>query len=90
MSETIQLPENLTIHHIEAHYNELNKQFNDAGDQIAIEASALENIDTSGLQTLLVLVNTALENGKKISWKNPPEVLISSAKKIGIDQALSF
>ncbi|BCN93014.1 hypothetical protein THMIRHAM_07990 [Thiomicrorhabdus immobilis] len=90
MSETIQLPENLTIHHIEAHYNELNKLFNDAGDQISIEASAVETIDTSGLQALLVLVKTALENGKKISWQNTPEILTSSAKKIGIDQALSF
>lgn len=90
MSEAIQLPENLTIHHIDTQYNELNKQFNDAGDQISIDASMLETIDTSGLQSLLALVNTANENGKKVVWQNTPDILTTSAKKIGIDEALSF
>lgn len=90
MSETIQLPESLTIHHIESHFNDLNKKFNDMSDQIIIEASALETIDTSGLQALLVLVKTATDNGKTVTWQEIPEILTTSAKKIGIDQALAF
>lgn len=90
MSNTIQLPESLTIHHIESHFNDLNKKFNDMSDEIVIEASTLETIDTSGLQTLLVLVKTATDNGKTVTWQDIPEILSTSAKKIGIDQALAF
>lgn len=88
MSNEIKLPENLTIHHIEAHFNELNKQFNDAGDEIAMEASAVETIDTAGLQTLLALVKHAAGNGKKISWLNTPDILKNSAEKLGLSQEL--
>lgn len=91
MSNQIQLPENLTIHHIEDHFNELNKKLNeDLGDEIVLDASAVESIDTSGLQTLLVLVKSTTDNGKKVSWQNVPEILSSSAKKIGIEQELAF
>ena len=90
MRETIQLPESLTIHQIESHFNDLNKKLNDMSDEIVIEASALETIDTSGLQALLVLVKTASDNGKTVTWQDVPEILTTSAKKIGIDQALAF
>lgn len=90
MSSTIQLPENLTIHHIEAHFNDLNKKFNEVDDQIILEASAVESIDTSGLQALLVLVKTAIENGKSISWQDTSETLKTNAEKLGIASELSF
>jgi len=90
MSDAIQLPENLTIHHIEDHFNDLNKKFNDLGDDIVLDATSVETVDTSGLQALLVLVKSATESGKKISWQNIPEILSTSSKKIGIDQELSF
>ncbi|WP_040725631.1 STAS domain-containing protein [Thiomicrorhabdus sp. Kp2] len=90
MSNIIQLPENLTIHHIEGHFNELNKKFNDMGDEITFQASAVETIDTSGLQTLLVLVKAAVENGKKVVWQDVPETLKLNAEKLGIASELSL
>jgi ABC-type transporter Mla MlaB component len=90
MSNVIQIPENLTIQFIDGHFNDLNTKFNDMGDEIVIDASGLENIDTSGLQSLLVLIKTATENGKSISWKEVPELLRTSAQKIGIHQQLNF
>lgn len=90
MSNVIQLPESLTIHHIENHFNELNTKFNDIDDEITIEASAVENVDTSGLQTLLILVKTALDNGKTVTWQEVPETLKLSAEKLGLQQQLSF
>ncbi len=90
MSNEIKLPENLTIHHIEAHFNELNKLFNDASDEISMDASSVESIDTAGLQTLLVLVNNATENGKSITWENASETLKSSAEKLGLTQDLQL
>ena len=88
MSNEIKLPENLTIHHIDAHFNELNTLFNDASDEITLEASSIETIDTAGLQTLLVLVKNASENGKNVVWLNSPDVLKDSAEKLGLTQEL--
>ncbi len=90
MSNTIQLPQNLTIHHIEEHFNELNEKLNAVGDEMTFDASEVETVDTSGLQTLLVLVKSSVENGKKLNWENVPDILSSSAKKIGLDQALQL
>ncbi|GAB6069787.1 hypothetical protein JCM30760_08840 [Thiomicrorhabdus hydrogeniphila] len=90
MSNIIQLPESLTIHHIESHFNELNTKFNEIDDEIIMGASAVENVDTSGLQTLLVLVQTAVSNGKSITWQDVPDVLKTGAEKLGIKQELSI
>lgn len=90
MSNVIKLPENLIIHHIEAHFNELNKLFNDSGDEISMDASSVETIDTAGLQTLLILVANAVENGKSIAWSNASEALKTSAEKLGLMQELQL
>ncbi|MDX1351609.1 MAG: STAS domain-containing protein [Thiomicrorhabdus sp.] len=90
MSNVIQLPENLTIHHIEAQFNELNTKFNDMEDDITFGASAVETVDTSGLQTLLVFVKTAIENGKKVTWQDPSDTLKVNAEKLGIASELSL
>ena len=88
MSNEIKLPENLTIHHIEAHFNELSKLFNDCGDEISMDASNVETIDTAGLQTLLVLVTNAMENGKSITWSNTSDALKTGAEKLGLMEDL--
>ena len=90
MNNEIKLPENLTIHHIEAHFNELNKLFNDSSDEISIDASNVEAIDTAGLQTLLVLVTHAIENGKSITWSNSSDIIKTSAEKLGLMQDLQL
>lgn len=84
MSNEIKLPENLTIHHIEAHFNELNKLFDHSGDEVFLDASGVETIDTAGLQTLLILVSNAIENGKSITWLNASEIIKTSAEKLGL------
>jgi len=88
MSSEIKLPSNLTIHHIDEHFNELNTKFNDSADEVTIEASAVETIDTAGLQTLLILIKTALENDKSVLWSGTPDILKTSATKIGLSDAL--
>jgi anti-anti-sigma regulatory factor len=88
MSTEIKLPENLTIHHIDNHFNELNKQFDEAENEIKIEASAVETIDSAGLQTLLILIKNSLDNDKTISWENTPDIVQTSSDKLGLSQAL--
>lgn len=88
MSTEIKLPENLTIHHIDNHFNELNKLFDESEDEIKIEASAVETIDSAGLQTLLILIKNSLDNDKTISWENTPDIVQTSSDRLGLSQAL--
>jgi len=88
MADTIALPESLTIHTIEASYNELNAAVSDLGDEIILDAQAIENIDTSGLQSLLVIIQSAQNIQKSITWVNTNDTLNDAAKKTGLFEAL--
>jgi len=88
MANTINLPESLTIHTIEASYNEMSTSVSDAGDDIILDAEAVENIDTSGLQSLLMIIKTAQSNQKNISWQNTNDTLKTAANKTGLSEAL--
>jgi len=88
MSIKVKLPENLTIHHIDTHFNELNKLFDSAESEINIEASAVETIDSAGLQALIVLIKNSLDNNKKIIWENTPDIVQTSSDKLGLSKAL--
>ncbi|QCU90430.1 STAS domain-containing protein [Thiomicrorhabdus sediminis] len=90
MATEVQLPENMTIHYIETHFGEINKAFNEADNEIVINANKLETIDTSGLQSLLTLIKYAAEQQKQVSWQDTPEVLEQGAEKIGLSQALQL
>ena len=90
MSETIELPESLTIHHIEALYNELNEKFNNSEEQITLQGAGIESIDTSGLQALLILISSARDNGKTVQWESSSETLITSAQNIGLAEPLAL
>ncbi|WP_028486278.1 STAS domain-containing protein [Thiomicrorhabdus chilensis] len=90
MSDTITLPESLTIHTIDSTYTELNQAFLNTGDNIVLNAQAIETIDTSGLQALLMLIESARKNQKSIEWQNANELLKTSAEKIGLAQALQL
>lgn len=90
MSDTITLPESLTIHTIDSTYAELNQAFLNTGDSIVLNAQAIETIDTSGLQALLMLIESAKKNQKNIEWQNANELLKTSAEKLGLAQALQL
>jgi len=88
MANTINLPESLTIHTIETNYNEISTAVSDLGDDIVLDGKALENIDTSGLQSLLMIIKTAQKNQKNIRWENTNDTLNNAAKKTGLFEAL--
>ncbi|WP_373020367.1 STAS domain-containing protein [Thiomicrorhabdus sp.] len=90
MADTITLPESLTIHTIDNIYTELRESLSNSGDEVVINAEAVETIDTSGLQALLILVNTAQQENKSITWQNASELLSQSAEKLGLSEALKL
>jgi len=90
MSIQVVLPESLTIPQIDSAYTGLLESFSTPSETIQIDASALESIDTSGLQSLLVLIQNAKQNGCQIEWISTTETLTQSAAKLGITQALNL
>ncbi len=87
---TIDLPERLTIHHIEALYGDLKFSFLSDTKILKINADKIESIDTSGLQVLLILIKSAVSAGKTIHWENPTETLMTAARQIGLDKKLQL
>lgn len=90
MVNVINLPESLTIHTIEANYTEINTAVSNLGDDIIFDAQVVENIDTSGLQSLLSIIQTAQKNQKIVHWQNTNDTLIDAAKKTGLFEALQL
>lgn len=90
MANIINLPESLTIHTIEKNYNEINAAVSDLGDDIVFDAQAIENIDTSGLQSLVLIIKTAQNNHKTVRWQNANETLTDAAHKTGLLEALQL
>ncbi|QKI89527.1 STAS domain-containing protein [Thiomicrorhabdus xiamenensis] len=88
MSSTITLNDSLIINQIEEQFSQLNAQFNEAENDIIIDAAAVDTIDTAGLQSLLMLIQTAETNGKSIRWESPSETLVTSADKLGLSAIL--
>lgn len=90
MADIINLPENLTIHTINDSYAELSQKVQETGDEIIFDAGAVETIDTSGLQSLLMLIRMAESNQHSISWQNTNELFMTSANNIGLTEALKL
>lgn len=86
----IELPDRLTIHHIENQFIDLKLAFQSAGDNIAIDASKIDNIDTSGLQSLLALIKDAQQHSKTVTWQNIPDTLKECASQIGLTDSLKL
>ncbi|BBP45564.1 hypothetical protein THMIRHAS_09370 [Thiosulfatimonas sediminis] len=90
MSSTITLNDSLIINQIEQQFSQLGAQFNEAETDILLDGEAVDTIDTSGLQCLLMLIQNAIAQGKSVSWLNASETLKTSAEKLGLNQALQL
>ncbi|WP_044410676.1 STAS domain-containing protein [Thiomicrospira microaerophila] len=90
MSQVIQLPESLTIHYASEQMVAMKKAIADASGELTIDASALETIDTSGIQLLLVVVESLAEKGLKLRWLNPSELFVSSVANLGLSTKFQF
>lgn len=90
MSIQINLPDSLTIHQIDQNYSQLLEQLSVTNESVEINGSSVENVDTSGLQALIVLIRHALENSNQIIWQSPSDILKQAAEKIGVDKDLQL
>jgi ABC-type transporter Mla MlaB component len=60
------------------------------GTDIELAGDQVERADTAGLQLLLAFYRTATHQGASITWKNPSEALLSSAKRLGLASELGL
>ena len=55
---------------------------------INLDAAELCRIDTAGMQLLTAFVMQAQSAGIDFKWQNPSQILIGTAKQLGLEQAL--
>jgi anti-anti-sigma regulatory factor len=90
MSSQLSLPDNMTIHNISEVFNDLKLTVSSEQDKLIIDCSALEMIDTSGLQALLVLKSDLVSRDVEFGWQNVNETLSTAAQNIGLSEALDL
>jgi phospholipid transport system transporter-binding protein len=61
-----------------------------SGLDVEIDASKVEQIDTSALQLLLSFHQTLENDGRNVLWKSPSDQLLTTAKLLGVDQHLAI
>jgi len=61
-----------------------------SGPIMVIEASAVEQMDTSVLQLLCALIKDTEENGVDVEWKDPSEKLKHAVKLLGLNGPLKL
>jgi anti-anti-sigma regulatory factor len=87
---TLTLPENLTIHQIEAHFGGFKLALDSEADVFKLDAGEVESVDTAGLQSLLVLIKQLQGAGKQVEWLNTGDVVTQAAERIGLTQKLQL
>lgn len=90
MSHQINLPENLTIHHINSQFSELKQTITSSEGTVVFDAGAVDSIDTAGLQMLLVFIRNLESRNINFSWQNASEQLIDSAKNLNLTLELKL
>lgn len=55
--------------------------------ELQVELSRVERVDTAGLQLLLALARSARERGVAIRWSAPSPTLVEAAKRLGLSAA---
>lgn len=60
------------------------------GHDVEIDASQVEQIDTSALQLLYSFHQALNQDGKTLKWKSPSDQVVQTAKLLGLDEHLSI
>lgn len=60
------------------------------GDPVVVDGSAVERIDTAGLQLLVALARREQDSGRKLEWKAASTSLVSSSVRLGLVDVLGL
>lgn len=57
---------------------------------IELKADAVQKVDTAGLQLFVALAREVAQTGGSLHWKKPSQVLMDTAKQLGLDGELGL
>ncbi len=80
----------LDITRIQQWYDAALHQLGEVADDIHIHVSALQKIDTAGIQVLLVIVRHVEARGKKVIWSELSPAFINAATMLGLHVTLGM
>jgi anti-anti-sigma regulatory factor len=89
MSHTFRMEKQCTVREAEAFKVALTAAEDSSGDFI-VDATAVERIDTAGLQLLLGFTARLKLMERRLVWEGVSPVLRQGAAQLGIDQALDL
>ena len=61
-----------------------------SGVDVEIQSSEVEQIDTSALQLLFSFHQALAQDNRKVTWPNPSEQVVATAKLLGIDSHIGM
>ena len=65
-------------------------EFASAPDQVAIDGSAVERIDTAIVQLLVAFVRERLGSDRAVVWQSPSVALLDAARLLGVTDLLTL
>lgn len=86
----VALAAELTIRNAVAQKAALAEALGQQGDAIVLDASAVTDVDTAGVQLVAAFVGAAHAAGRKVDWTQPPSALRDAAAALGIEPALAL
>jgi ABC-type transporter Mla MlaB component len=60
------------------------------GDPVVIDGSAVERIDTVGLQLLVALARRQQEAGRKLTWEAASPAVLGGSARLGLNEVLGL
>jgi len=87
--ETLDLGTKCTIIRAEELHTQMESLIQ-TGHDVELDASKVEQIDTSALQLLLSFHQALTQDGRALKWKSPSDQVVQTAKLLGLDDHLSI
>ena len=88
-SNVVKLSQKLSISNAAELVDELSKQLN-TGEEITLDMSDVEQVDTSAIQVLVGFVNSADKAGSDYKWRGESEALNNFSKALALNTNLNF
>jgi phospholipid transport system transporter-binding protein len=60
------------------------------GDPVVVDGSAVERVDTAGLQLLVALARRQQHSGRRLEWKAASAELLKCGERLGLLEALAL
>lgn len=83
----LQMPEELSIANVTEWQQALGDFAKDA-DNVTLDAENLSRVDTAALQLLTAFFVMLKSQQKEVSWRNPSDTLVRTAKQLGLETTL--